>query len=237
MLGTLKKLWAKRSSDTWLDYLRTQGMRIGEGTTLFSKPFSITFDITRPWLIEIGKNVQITKGVTILSHGYDGSALKAKYGDLVGSAGKVTIGDNCFIGMNSTILKGTTIGDNVIVGAGSVLTGKNYPSNSVVAGNPAKVICSTEEYLKKRLNAQAEEAKELVVEYFQVYKEVPPKHVLSDFFWLFEDRKNEITEYWFINKMKNMNNFDKSLEKYLSTQPKFNGYNDFIDYCLKDIKG
>ena len=52
---------------------------------------------------------------------------------MLGSSGKVTIGNNCFIGMNTVILKGTTIGDNVIIVAGSILRGK-YLSNSVIAG-------------------------------------------------------------------------------------------------------
>lgn len=52
---------------------------------------------------------------------------------MLGSSGKVTIGNNCFIGMNTVILKGTTIGDNVIIVAGSILRGKHL-SNSVIAG-------------------------------------------------------------------------------------------------------
>ncbi len=51
----------------------------------------------------------------------------------------VSIGKNCFIGMNSIILKGTVIGDNSIVGAGSVVSG-NFPGNVVIAGNPARII-------------------------------------------------------------------------------------------------
>lgn len=62
--------------------------------------------------------------------------------------GKISIGDNVFIGANSTILPGITIGNNSIVGANSVVT-KDIPENVVVAGNPAHVICSLEEYLKK----------------------------------------------------------------------------------------
>ena len=51
----------------------------------------------------------------------------------------VTIGNNCWIGGHATINPGVTIGDNVIVGSGSVVT-KSFPSNVVIAGNPAKII-------------------------------------------------------------------------------------------------
>jgi len=51
----------------------------------------------------------------------------------------VTVGENCWIAGNVTILPGVTIGDNVIIGAGSVVT-KNIPSNSIAVGNPCKVI-------------------------------------------------------------------------------------------------
>ncbi len=56
----------------------------------------------------------------------------------------IVIGDDCFIGMNSIILKGTTLGNNVIVGAGSVVHG-SFPNNCVIAGNPAKIIKELDE--------------------------------------------------------------------------------------------
>ena len=49
------------------------------------------------------------------------------------------IGRRCFIGVNAIIMPGVTIGDEVIVGSGAVVT-KDVPSNSIVAGNPAKII-------------------------------------------------------------------------------------------------
>lgn len=51
----------------------------------------------------------------------------------------IVIGEGCFIGVNSIILKGTTLGRNVVVGAGSVVCG-TFPDNVIIAGNPAKII-------------------------------------------------------------------------------------------------
>ena len=62
--------------------------------------------------------------------------------------GPITIHDNSFIGVNSIIMPNVTIGPNSIVGAGSIVT-KNVPPNTVYAGNPAKHICTYEEYLEK----------------------------------------------------------------------------------------
>ena len=54
-------------------------------------------------------------------------------------AREIHIGSNCFLGCNSIILKGTELGDGCVVGAGAVVCGK-FEANSVIAGNPAKII-------------------------------------------------------------------------------------------------
>lgn len=51
----------------------------------------------------------------------------------------IVIGDNVWIGGNSTICPGVILGNNVVVGAGSVVT-KSFPDDVVIAGNPAKII-------------------------------------------------------------------------------------------------
>lgn len=149
----------KTDSSSYVAYLRSLGMVIGENTTIYV-PTKCQIDTTRPWMIEIGRNVSITEGVTILTHGYDWSVFKGKYGDVLGSAGHVRIGDNVFIGMNSTILKGVEIGDNVVIGAGSVVT-KSIPPDSVAVGDPCCVIADNDSYLEKRRAAQVDEAADL----------------------------------------------------------------------------
>lgn len=51
----------------------------------------------------------------------------------------ITIGNNVWIGANSTILAGVVIGDNTVIGAGSVVT-KSIPGNVVAVGVPCKVV-------------------------------------------------------------------------------------------------
>lgn len=56
-----------------------------------------------------------------------------------GKSEKVFIGNNCMIGVNAIILPGVVIGDHVVIGSGSVVT-KDIESNSLVVGNPGKVV-------------------------------------------------------------------------------------------------
>jgi maltose O-acetyltransferase len=62
--------------------------------------------------------------------------------------GKIKIGRDCFIGDSVIVLPSVTIGPGSIVGAGSVVT-KNIPPGMVAAGNPAKIVCSVDDYLTK----------------------------------------------------------------------------------------
>ena len=62
--------------------------------------------------------------------------------------GRVTIGNNVFIGAESVILPGVSIGNNVIIGANSTVT-QDVPDNLVVAGAPAKIITTYEQYIVK----------------------------------------------------------------------------------------
>ncbi len=94
-------------------------------------------------LITIGNNVTIAPRVHILAHDASTKGF-LNYTKI----GRVNIGNNVFIGAESVVLPNVTIGDNVIIGANSTVT-KDIPSNSVYAGNPAKFICTLDEYIDK----------------------------------------------------------------------------------------
>ena len=91
--------------------------------------------------ITIGDNTLICGNVKILDNDFHPIEVEARNLDIKEKIGtrKIKIGKDCFIGANSLILKGVEIGDGSVVGAGSVVTGK-FPSNVVIAGNPARVI-------------------------------------------------------------------------------------------------
>lgn len=156
IISKIERKWAQSSSLRMISYLRKKGVKIGDRVSFFQIK-DIDIDVTRPSLVEIGDDVALTKGLTLLTHGYDWMVLRNLYGELIPSSGKVVIGNNVFIGFNVTILKGVKIGPNSIIGAGS-LVNKSIPPNSVAAGNPARVICTIEEYRNKRKTVCLEEA-------------------------------------------------------------------------------
>lgn len=91
--------------------------------------------------ITIGDNTNIGGNTKILDndfHPIDPQARIADDKEKIGTA-PIVIGENCFIGCNALILKGTQLGNNCVVGAGAVVSGK-FEDNCVIAGNPAKVI-------------------------------------------------------------------------------------------------
>ena len=122
---------------------RKWGVKIGDGSII-----SICIFGSEPYLVSIGNNTEITYGVTFITHD-GGTWIFRKSNEFTGNKfGPIIIKDNCMIGMKSILLPNVEIGPNSVVGAGSVVT-KNVPPNTVYAGNPAKFICTTDEYLDK----------------------------------------------------------------------------------------
>ena len=147
--------------NTWcnkvfVEFLKSKGATIGEGTR-FIAPTKCHVDINRASYITIGNNCCLSF-VSLLAHDYSWYTFLDAYDDILpDGGGEIVIGNNCFIGYEALILKGTIIGDNVIVGARSVVKGI-IPSNTVWAGWPAKQICTLEEFYKKKEKNRINEA-------------------------------------------------------------------------------
>ena len=121
---------------------------IGEGSRV-----GVPLTAIRPHMVHIGKNVVIMPGCLMMSAGgiiIDDGALIAANVQLISNnhdlydrhviiCKLVHIGRNAWIGAGATILPGVTVGDNAVVGAASVVT-KDVPANTIVAGNPARII-------------------------------------------------------------------------------------------------
>ena len=124
-MNPIKEFIYRLRGDYTTEKLISMGMKVG---TNFKRLHGVILDPGHCWLIEIGDNVTMAPNVHVLCH--DAST---KHFLNYTKIGRVTIGNNVFIGANSTVTH-------------------NIPDNTVVAGTPAKTICSLQEYLSKEQN-------------------------------------------------------------------------------------
>lgn len=128
---------------------------------LFGKEIDDTTTLIPPFYTDFGKNTVIGKNCMIQQccTFFDRGGITIGNGVFIGPkvnlitlnhdlnpanrsatiAKPIVIKDNVWIGINATILQGVTVGENAIIAAGAVVT-KDVPSNTIVGGNPAKII-------------------------------------------------------------------------------------------------
>lgn len=145
MPGLKEKIGRLVKGITDPEELRKRGAKIGSAVSIWTN----RIDKAHAFLLEIGDNVTISDA-RILMHD---ASTRMPLGYT--KVGKVIIGNNVYIGADAIVLPGVKIGNNVIIGAGAVIS-KNVEDNSVMAGNPAKRICSYDEFIERNQKRLAE---------------------------------------------------------------------------------
>lgn len=155
----VKAFSRKRYNTLFYSYVKRLGVNL-VGTPRFIED-DVYFDPVDYTKITVEKDVTISRNVTFLIHDYSVSQPfmmhdKNVWGGVL--LKPIHLKKGCFIGANTILLPGTTIGENTIVGAGSVVKGE-IPDNVVIAGTPARVIKSVEEYYLKMKDTESRNIK------------------------------------------------------------------------------
>ena len=141
------RLYLMINSDKRNNYIRKHNIFNQMGENVFFQPRVLPSD---PKLIKFHNNFIVTSNVTFVTHDvFDMGINNIVENKQIPLLKPIEVLDNVFIGCNSTIMCGATIGPNAVIAAGSVVT-KDVPPNSVVAGNPAKVLKTFDEFVQKR---------------------------------------------------------------------------------------
>jgi acetyltransferase-like isoleucine patch superfamily enzyme len=124
--------------------LLKSGIQVGKNTLLFNEARNFGFD---PQKVAIGKNCVVAAGVKFITNpgipecgwSRSGSPADPEKGD------RITVHDNCFIGIDSILYPNISIGPNTIIGAGTVVM-TDAPPGMCVSGNPSRVSCTVDLY-------------------------------------------------------------------------------------------
>ena len=138
------KIFFIRNGYKRAEYLKRIKYFKRQGKNCYFQPYNFG---TEPNLISFGENVHVATEVMFVNHDITAMMFKNmdQFEGYKNRYGEITVGDNVFSGARSIILYDVQIGSNVIIGAGSVVS-KDVPDGKIVAGIPAKVIGSFEDY-------------------------------------------------------------------------------------------
>ena len=182
IIERIKLRWAKRSSQSYINFIRSKGVKIGDHCRIVN-PRLFGIDLQRAHLITIGNYVTFNQYNQLICHDGVAQLFRQKFHDYLPSNGHITIGNNVQFGRNVTVLKGVTIGDNCFIGFGATVT-HDIPANSIAVGTPAKVICTIDEYYERRKKEALQESFEFAKGIAERYHRRPvPEDFKESFVW------------------------------------------------------
>ena len=206
------------------------------GCEIFT-PEATHIEENNPHLLTIGSYVSMTGPVTILCHDYSvGVTKRWSHGDVLGSQKPVTIGDNVFLGWGCTILPGTSIGEDAVIGAGAVATGK-LRGGVVYGGNPAKPICTIDEYYRRRKKKQLDEAIALFEAYRSRFGKDPDQELFHEYFYLFSPSEEGLSKA-FRRKLLDKGNVQECLDflRARRNEAAFSSYSEFCAHAKSELE-
>lgn len=208
----LKRINILQESE-YLSFLRYFGIFIGEAT--YISPGAI-IDSTRHSLVSIGNQCYVNSGFKMLTHDFVAGVIRHVYGEFINSSGRVTIGNNVFIAANSLVTK-------------------DVPGNSIVAGSPAKVICTLDEYRQKRLMCNEEEALDYARSIWERFHRNPKVDEFYEEFSLFVDHENE-KEYTQLPILQQLGGKVEYSFWKKNNKRKYRNFNQFLESSFKSYE-
>jgi hypothetical protein len=128
-------------------FTRRIGVTVGEGCRIVA-PSRAMFG-SEPYMITLGNHVAVAHEARFITHDGGLWVFRRKYPN-IDHAAPIVVHDNVMIGLGAVIMPGVEVGPNSVVAARAVVT-RPVPPGTVVAGTPARVICTLDEYEENAL--------------------------------------------------------------------------------------